>query len=505
MEYKDTKLIVFLRTFSKEELNEFEKFITAPYFRQSRDPLPLLKVLKKYHPQFTGDHFIEESIFSELNPDSDFSDNKSRNNFRSLTSYLLKALEEYLIISGIKNNIVLKNRIVLEKLLDRNLIKYYDQYLHKAENDLTVQERITGKDYLEKIQLGSLNSRYHSLKLDFKGFLEGNIKGVEAISSYFWLNLLRNAKTKYLNDKNYGIKTKNNSIEGLLKIVDLEKILEIHNDTSRHLDLHFNYYAYKCLINNKNSEYYKKTKEVFFKDKSRISRSEKIYYYSDLINIAGSSKGEVNNLEEHHSLIISCLEDKAYKVSDNDFMQPDFYRNAVLSATKLKNYEWAEKFVNEYTDELMPEYRDNMKYYSQAVINYGKGDYEGSLVCISKVKYDLIAFKLDVKIIMMKIFYQLELTEQFFSLADTFKHFIKNSRNLSEENKKPFLNYINYFLKILKLKSSFNKNDAGVLRDQISKEKFLYDKVWLVQKLDEISDVKRETSKVKRETSNQNS
>ncbi len=68
MKYQDTKLIVFLKTFSKEEINDFEKFISSPYFKKVRDTLPLLKALKKYHPEFDEKKFSEEIVFNKMYP-----------------------------------------------------------------------------------------------------------------------------------------------------------------------------------------------------------------------------------------------------------------------------------------------------------------------------------------------------------------------------------------------------------------------------------------------------
>jgi len=489
MEYKDTKLIVFLKTLTNEELISFEKFLSNPYFIQSRDPLPLLKVLKKYFPDFESDELNEDCIFHKLYPVSDYSNKNSQNNFRSLSSYLVKALEEFLFISDIRSNNVLRNRIILEELLDRNLLKYYDQYLHKANTDLKNQDCSSGINDIEKILLGRVNSRYSMMKLDLKAYLQNNFTGLEITSAYFWLNLFRNAKTKYLTETDRGIHTGNTSPEQFLKAVDIEKILEIHKDNSRYVDLLFNYYTYMSLINDKDTLFYERAKELFFKNKSGISRTDRCYYYSDLINLASAKKvisDSKDFCERMYSLTVSCLQDKAYKIAEEDFMQPDFYRNAVLFSCRLKKYEWAENFINEYTCQLMPEYQENMKYYSKAVVFYGTGEFDRSLENILKVKYDLAIFKVDVKIIMLRIFYELEMTEQFYSLADTFKHYIKNSGQFASEDNKAYNNYVNFFVKILKQKSSANRNGAGLIKDQINKEKYLYDKSWLIGKLDEI-------------------
>jgi hypothetical protein len=486
MEYNDTKLIVFLKTFSPEELSEFEKFLTVPYFRRERDLLPFLKTLKKYYPEFSGNDFSKENIFRSLYPDSDYSDKKSDTTLRTLSSYLTTAAEEFLFISRIRKNKILKNRIFLEELLDRNLTKYYEQYISDAYNDLKFSEDEDGSNGLENFYLERLNTRYYSIMLDFKEMFRHNFKSVEMISGYFWIDLLRTAKTKYLAERHGNIKPEANTIDNILENTDMEKILETYRNTSRYIYLAFNYYSLKCLTGGIDLDYYKKAKKVFFENKSSISTRDKNFFYADLINIliSGNTKEELKDKKEEYELIKSCLKDKAYKISKDDFMQPDFYRNALLCAVFHNDFKLAEDFVNEYSSELKPEFRDNMKFYSLAMINFSIGKFEESLDYVSKVKYDLVHFKIDLKVLMLKIFYELNLTEQVYSLTDTFRHYVKNSKLMPLEKKDSYLNYLKYNLQLVKLSQSFNSQQAGIIKNEILQEKNLFQKSWLDEKLD---------------------
>ncbi len=487
MDYKDTKLIVFLKTFSNRELNDLERFIASPFFRQSRDPLPLLKVLRKFHPDFESDKFREENVFRELYPDSDFSDKKSQNNFRSLSSYLLKALEEYLFVSGVCEDDALRKRIILDKLLSRNLLKYCDQYLKSAYEVLKDRLRVSVHSDIEEFLLSEIHSRFYTMKADLIGYLEVNFRSVEILSACYWTSVLRIAKTKYLVETYRQIDSGNNSIEEFINSSDVERILEIHEGSSQYVDLCFNYFTYMSLRNDNDAEYYEKAKKIFFENKSGISRADMNYYYSDLININSAimEKSDENGSEEY-SLLVSCLEDKAYKVSDSDFMPPDFFRNVIVSANRQRKFEFAEKFVSEFADELMPEIRESLVNYSKGLISFGKKEFEKSLEYISRVKYDLVSFKSDLKIMMLKIFYELEMYEQIYSLSDTFKHYIRNSKNLSNSIKHSYESFVNYYLKILKLKSSSDKNESAHIRKHLEKEISITQKIWLLEKLDEL-------------------
>ena len=491
MKYKNTKLISFLRTFSKEELVDFEKFLSQQYFRQRRDPLPLLKVLKEFHRDLSEDDLSEEKVFQKLFPGTSFSSQNSKNIFRSLSSYLLKALEDFLYISKLRENKVLKNRILLKEILERNLSKHYEQYLEKAYEVLMEDEKIYGFDILEKFHIERLNSRYYASVLDMRNYFNHSFKSLELVSSHFWLDLISSAKLMLLGYDNMNIRPESDILNSLLNSVDMDKILKIYEGTEYYIYLYFNFNVYKCLENNRDLKYYEKAKEIFFDNKAKISIHDKNYFYADMISIllVGSGGRFVEMKKELFFILKNCLADKAYKLSDEDFMHPNFYRNCILCAEYIKEFDWADEFIEKYSGELNPEFRDNMKNYSSALINYSRGDYDSSLEYISRIKYDHAFFKTDIKTLTLRIYYELNLHEQAIYMADTFKHHIKISPHLNEDLRKASLNYVSYYLKIFKLKMSEGKSrkkDAGLLRSQIKKEKDLIQVGWLIEKLDQI-------------------
>ncbi|HEY3249711.1 MAG TPA: hypothetical protein VGK25_01205, partial [Ignavibacteria bacterium] len=65
---KDTKLINILRTFSKEEMKQFEKFVASPYFHSGKNCMPLLKQLQKFYPGFDNEKLTYKNIHKKLYP-----------------------------------------------------------------------------------------------------------------------------------------------------------------------------------------------------------------------------------------------------------------------------------------------------------------------------------------------------------------------------------------------------------------------------------------------------
>src|SRR5689334_25124303 len=90
---KASKLINILRTFSKEEMGEFEKFAASPYHNTGKNIVPFLKQLQKYHPNFDDDKLSYEYFYTKLYPGKKFNKQVMWN----LCSAMEKASAEFLI------------------------------------------------------------------------------------------------------------------------------------------------------------------------------------------------------------------------------------------------------------------------------------------------------------------------------------------------------------------------------------------------------------------------
>lgn len=490
MKYQDTKLIIFLKTFTKEEINDFERFLSSPYFRKGRDPLPLLKALKKFHPDFTEDKFSEEAVFNEIYPGQSLKEKNSKNTLRSLSSYLLKFVEEFIYISRLRDNKVLKNRILLNDILDRNLLKNYEPYMKQAYEDLESEEDVLGIDELEKHQLEKLNSRYFYTKVELENYFAHSSDSITYLSVHFWINLLAAAKSRILGKDNDRVILENNFVEDLLDKVDLENLIEVYKDTAHYGHIRFHFYVYKFLRNGGDSEALALAKQAFTENKPKMNKHDRVYYYSDLINMYHTRFMPVSKQTKHELLEIikSCLDDKAYKISDEDNMHPFFYRNAILCADYLQECDWAYEFIEKFSNELRPELRDNMALYSRALIDYRKGKYEESLLNISKVRYDLVAFKTDVKTLMLRIFYELKLVDQAMATADTVRHYVKSAKEIDPQYKEGYRVFLKYYQKLLKLKTGEVKDnsvEAKAIKLEMNSEKFILQRKWLDEKIAE--------------------
>ena len=128
----EIKLIQILRTFSNEEFASFKKFASSPYFNEGRNLIPLINVLKKFHPEYDESKFKKDLVFEALYPGEKFKPAL----LDKLFSRTTKLAEYFLIqISNEKNEI--RNYTLLAKeYSNRNIGKLFNMKLAEAEKIL---------------------------------------------------------------------------------------------------------------------------------------------------------------------------------------------------------------------------------------------------------------------------------------------------------------------------------------------------------------------------------
>lgn len=485
---KDTKIIEFLRKLSKEELKEFEKFTSSPYFSRGRDLQPVLKTLKQFHPEFENDKLTDEFVFRKLFPGKKFGDEKSYSLMKTYTSDLYKLGKEFLIYLEFSNDQNRKNYYLLNQLRKKKLYKEFEK---EYKNSIQIQEAAeTGapEDFLDK----------YFLNLAFVEFAVDNGRYKEAFNSIFLMAdylsfaaLIRGFRLTEIKTvaKNLaGIKPGFIPAEFMIESLDEEKFIEgiKKHDTKYYPLIEISYIIHKMTKEPDKINYYFELKKLFFKHLKLLGQSEKYM----LFGILGSyciGKTEENDRsefrEELFSIYSSCIELGVYKWRKEDDFQLGLFRNIVVTAASDGEIEWLENFIEKYSGELNENYRENMIAYSLANLYSTKGEFEKALGYLVKVKYDLALFKIDIKNLYFRIYYELNYTEQCFSVLDSMKHYVSTTKDLNDVFTKRIINFVKYAAELLKLQSSGNKKNKDMLLHKVENEKHIDSRRWLLSKI----------------------
>ena len=105
---------------------------------------------------------------------------------------------------------------------------------------------------------------------------------------------------------------------------------------------------------------------------------------------------------------------------------------------------------------------------------------------MNKVKYSLFAYKADVKILMMQLYYEIKEIDPAYSIRDSFKKFVSNNKNVSGLFKKRFSSFIKYYGKLLKAYEDNEGKYVDELDYEIRKDDDVFKKNWFIEKIENL-------------------
>lgn len=485
---KDNKIIKLLSAFSIEEMKEFEKFVASPYFSRGRDLLPVFKVLKTYYPDFSAEELKPENVFRKLYPGKKFDEKSSLNLINTLTSELYKVGKKFLIQTGLEESDTAKNYFLLNNLRKKKLFGEFEKELQKTEE---YKKTITGSatiSYVKKYLLYYPSIEYAIGKSDFSLAFEKLSSQSDDLIIAAFLSSVNIIEQKYVAGNTYNAKVNPLIANFLFDNLNLEKFIQDINDRSDKYFPFVNvwYLMYQMNNNPDNDEYFFDLKSILYDNIDKFSQKEKFmlfgklesYCYSKL-NGKESEKFEKIEFE----LNAKQLELGCHKSDKNEPLHVVLFRNILLSAIDCKEFEWLESFIEKYVKELRKDQQDNFRYYSIALLEFARMNFETSLESISKVKYSFFSFKIEVKELMFKLYYELEYFENALSVLNTMKQYIKNTKDLSEAFKLRYKNFIKFSTELLSIKLSNSDKDLGHLKNILKNEPQLISRGWFLKKI----------------------
>jgi len=479
-----SKVIDSLKSLTKDELKEFGELISSPYFNKNRNIIALFTELKKYYPGFDNRNMTKEHVYSKIYPGNRFADKT----FRNLMSDLYSLAEKFLTLKNLKKRKLLSKYLLISEHENRALIKQAEHNIKEA-GDILQTELFDGGNLFFINHLVEMEKDY--LQIYKNNLVSLNMKEGEYLIYAFLVKYFA-FKMKAIN---YRHKNESEKLSELISefdnSVDLTKFinyLESAGGFESEMILTY-YYTTKFMSNLKDSSSFEKALELFYKNKSKIDRTETTNLY---ITFSGYCAVKISSGEKDYNRTLFEIYQKMFDENllmheSEQHLHITIYNNVVTTALSLGKYEWTRKFIEEYADKLLPEYKDSMYNYTISRYYFATGKFESSLECLSRVTNDNYWIRSRSKILQLRIYYELGHVEAFFSLYDAIKHSIKADKQLPIRDKENDTIFISLLNRLFKIKYTKSNDDISILLDT-AKSKIkgqLLD--WLIIKIGEIS------------------
>ncbi len=489
-----SSLLEILRTFSKQEMIKFEDFVRSPYFNKKENVLKLFLEIKKYAPGFVNENLEKEKIWLKIFPGKSYNYGIMKN----LIHDLGKLCESFLSEEIYRKNEMQSTLDFLSSIRSRKILNVFINKIESAEKTFLKNFSTAKYDFLADYYEG-MRDLYH-LKV---GFLQANqqfkrkdelIKSPENLIFGFLINCFETFHNVILNSLNFNSPVKSNITYFLLKELEdhsvLKNVLEYTKEHSpdNYPVLYCYYCMYKALSVNDSLEYFNEFKNNLSQNSGLFSDKELRELYNGLLTSFGNRKITTNNFHhEYFSIIEIGFKNKIIQNPDGTIDPGAF--TSIVNVSVANDVKFTEEFINKYKDKIPIEFRDNVYFYSMAVLNYKKKNFEKSLEYAVKVQSKDLSMKFDIKHLQLNIYYELNDRVAFDYSYDALKHFIKSIKLTNESRIVTRVKYCEYIKALFNLREKHDAYKLSSLKKEITENKTI-NKNWLLRKIGELENEK---------------
>lgn len=464
-----SQLVNVLKTFSKKEIRDCRKWLHSPYHNQREDCIDLFEYLCEHLQE---DEFLDkERIYKKLFPKTPFDDAR----IRQTMYFLLKAIEDFLAYETFSRD-DFKNKITLAtNYRKRGLKNLYNKAL-KATHKAHVSSPYQDEDFFanELILLKEENVGLSEQRSTSRNLQEISDK----LDKSYIVSKLKQACLMAADQNVYKIDYEKGLLEDVLSYVEENNFFDIPS-------ISIYYYIYQSSLGKEQNQAFIKVKEQIFQYAHLFPNREASDIYLMAVNfcISRINKGKSSFIPEMFNLYREGIERKIFIL--DGILDRFLFRNIVTAGSYLKEFDWLEKFTDDYQEFLEPQYREDYVNLSKSMIMYNKKDYDKVLLLLTRYAFKDTLINLNGKAMLTKIYFELGEFTALDSLLESTAVFIKRKKDLSNTYRLSYNNLIKYTKKLLRV-NPYDKAKREKLRQEILAANPLIEKRWFLEQLEKL-------------------
>lgn len=474
-----SKTIELFKSFSSGEIKEFGAFVSSPFFNREKVIVKLFEIIHHQYPYFNGRNFTKEKVFAKIYPGKKYNDGMLRNKLSKLHSLA----ERYLAIKTFESKPFEYEASLLESLSIKVLEKHFKEQ-EEVYMKMMQEREIKDSDFYRK--LGLIEELKLNLSINTKSSISGLTgESLRAIHNNlkieFLIALYKNAS--YLLNERKKMHFQEHD-KFLMEKIE-EYVIKNMNELKNVVYFWYYYNSYK-LASTQNEKYFYELREILSEMYNELDKNDKRNIYVILTNYCYIQRNSGNEkfTKEHFLLLRENIERGDYQTTGG-FISHIFYMNAVILGLGAGEKEWVIKFMQDYQKDMDDINRQNTFDFCNSYYFYIEGNYAKALQIASTIETNDLSYKHQLKSLYLKIYFDMNVIESFYSHVDSYKHFIANENNASKELRNTINNYITFAKKLFDLKNS--TEDVGFeikkLKEEVKECSDIINKDWILERI----------------------
>ncbi len=475
-----TRIYSILLTLERKDLNRFLKFIKSPYFNVNQSITDLVSYLVEIiKTGGEGRILSKEEIWHQILERSEkYNDLK----FRKLCNDTLERCENFLVNEQLEKSKLLKANLLLVAIKEKDLKSLIEKQTKKSNRYLSRTLEQSSDYFLNRYfynrNLQSLvsNDERKKAKISQSVTFEIYDELSTNLDAFYIIEKLRFATDVLTWRKLYNIDFKID-ISKIQELVASEKFDSVPAVKIYHL-------MYQLLSNQAGEKVYVELKKLVEEEIQNFGIVEQKEIADALLSyvIKNVNTGKKKALKEILALYDWAIEEEV--ILEKGFLSPTTFRNYVVAGLRLSEFEIIESFIKNKSKLLKESLRDNAVNFCLARVAFHKKDYSSVLLYLNKVNYEDIWYNVNSRNYLLASYYELDEFEPLVLSINSFLVFLRREKSIEADRKVKLISFASYLKKLLGVRHS--KHQLRKLREEIEKNNAVFNKSWLLEKIDEL-------------------
>lgn len=445
-------------------MKSFSAFLDSSFHNKNKALICFFRELRAYYPEFEKLASGKEKLFRKLYSEEVYDDKK----MRYLMSDLLGAAQEFLLIASDYRQPLERSLRLLHEYTDRGLEKHYQQLSSQVQTQLTASSTHSVAFFHQKLLVNDLQE-YYSAQQGARVMNDNPQQASDDLNRYFVLKKLKyacnmlNRQAVVKGEYELDLPTdwmnwiRGNQYWG-------EEIIKAYS------------FVFEMLSDQATSSAFEQLQRWLLHHTTGFTLIDlkELHLYAINFCARRMREGQDQYTEDALKLYLNGIQGGA--LLENGYFSPWSFGNVVKLALRLERFDWIETFMHEHQSYLQEQFRENTMLYNRAELYCYKGEFKKALRLLIQVEFSDLSYHLGSRIMLSKIYYELEEEEALLSLLEAFAKFLKRRKELSEGIRQTCLNFCEALQSIVRGKTEG-------LQERIKTLPLLTDRDWLLEKL----------------------
>ncbi len=460
----NSTLIQLFKSLDRTDRKQLRKFVRSPFFNTREDIIALFDYIDKHLDTGGAPKMAKEKVFSHIYKKQAYDVDAFYYPMSALTQLILK----YLAINELENDTPQYNHFLNKGLRQRGADKIYDKTLSDAKKQVENQPLRNSQYHFQSYRIRSEEfEARHRLKRS------GDFELQEMTNDFHFYTIAEVLKLAYGLSAHQSISKKSYQQPLLSSVLD---IAENHLNIPA-IAAHF--YAFKTQKGeDTEGGYFQKLKTEFTENQKLFTIPELRDLLTVAINysIRQQNTGDKSYTREAMLLYRWGFDNQIF--FDNGVLSPYDYRNTMLLALKIEEFDWAKKFLNDFKPFLPEKERDNIYKYNLAIFHLRKNDYNTAMILLQEVNPKETLLNLDARRLLARIYYDMKEMSALESHIESSKVYLHRKKDIGYQ-KEAYSNFFRFLEKIYRTNLSV-QSVREELKKEITETKLLVEKEWLL-------------------------